>query len=431
MSDPYNDDLIEDAEIDGLGKRSGFGSFLRGLLLGGLVSGAVLLGLTLSHPLPGNLPGIGAVQIEGSTQTVVQQTETATVASDPPAPQTDASAPASTEHEPSVAESPEQVEQVEPQTAPAADSPAEAPEPVAEPEQTAPSEAPAVSTEPLEPPTPTQETSGSTDETTELAAVTPTAPAVAPPVEPEPPALSLSGPALIVNARDFTSPDNAPLMAVVLDNAGNGTIEPDALALLTMPLTLSILPTGSDSTALAESARAARHEILVQMPIATSGEQIGAGILHAGLSLEAIQALTQRSLATLPTALGITPPNGAVLTNDANAMQAVLQPLQEHGFAYIDLPAGSGSVVASLAKDAGLAYSASSRYVPAGATADQIFTGLENAAFQARQRGSAIVRVEASREALTALLRWGLEKDRRPVWFAPVSAVLKRRNSTQ
>ena len=239
--------------------------------------------------------------------------------------------------------------------------------------------------------------------------------------------ITLAGPAIEVNARSFEAPAGAPLLAVVLTDTGNGTIEPDMLPLLTMPLTLAIDPTQANGATLASSARVANHEVLAQLPFARSEAEAGAGLLHAGMSADEIRGLTVRSLAALPEALGATPPEGAQMLREREAMQPVIAPLKQHGFAFIDLLPGGGSVAGELAGTDGVPYAEVSRVVSAASDGDQIFTNLENAAFQARQNGTAIVEIAASPQALTALVRWGLEKDRRPVWFAPVSAVLKRR----
>ena len=58
QSDPYDAD--EPAE------RSGIGRFFSGAILGLLVCVLVAIGLTLSFPLPEDLPGVGTVRVEGS-----------------------------------------------------------------------------------------------------------------------------------------------------------------------------------------------------------------------------------------------------------------------------------------------------------------------------------------------------------------------------
>ena len=243
--------------------------------------------------------------------------------------------------------------------------------------------------------------------------------------------LNLSGPALQVNARKFEAPDSAPLLAVVLDDAGNGAIEADALSLLTMPLTLAIRPEGDASVALARAAHAANHEVLAQLPMARTPDESGQGVLRSDQSAGDLRDTTLRHLADLDVAIGATPPEGALLTRNRDALQAIIGPIADHGFAYLDLDPGIGSEAERLSTAAGVVYAGSDRFVPAGKDDAQVFTSIENAAFQARQKGTAIVYITASREALTALLRWGLVKDRRPVWFAPVSAVIARRAATQ
>ena len=53
------------------------------------------------------------------------------------------------------------------------------------------------------------------------------------------------------------------------------------------------------------------------------------------------------------------------------------------------------------------------------------------AAFLARRSGAAVVSVEASQYALKAIIRLGLERGGQSVWFAPLSAVIARRESGQ
>ena len=86
-------------------------------------------------------------------------------------------------------------------------------------------------------------------------------------------------------------------------------------------------------------------------------------------------------------------------------MTAITRPLEEHGFIWVGQSPGNGSAVPGIASEAGFGFAETGRFVEAGATGEQIFNGLEAAAFQARQRGTAIVRIPSSRDALTALLR--------------------------
>ncbi len=400
----------ESTEPDEPVRRSGVGTFFLGALLGAVACLLVVFGLTLSFPLPEDLPGVGTVRVEGSGVTGAtggdadQDQDSAATQSG-----TDTSANARDGDGGDVAADPQ-----------GSDATASGDQQSA----TASNETPTAG----QADDPATDASDAGDQNTDSDAVAESSGAEPAGDKPELPAgeINLAGPALEVNARTFEAPAGAPLLAVVLVDAGNGTIEPDALSLLTMPLTLAIEPVGPESTELAAAARTAKHEVLVQMPFARSDAETEAGFLNSGMSADEITDLTTRNLAALPGALGIMPRDGAQMLNDREAMQVVVAPLKQHGFAFVGLTSGGGAS-AGLAEEAGVPYAAANRQVPPEANGDQIFTNLENAAFQARQKGTAIVQITASREALTSLLRWGLEKDRRPVWFAPVSAVIARR----
>ncbi|MEM7422124.1 MAG: divergent polysaccharide deacetylase family protein, partial [Pseudomonadota bacterium] len=242
---------------------------------------------------------------------------------------------------------------------------------------------------------------------------------------PQPPVIALGGAAIDVNARLFSAPEAAPLMAVVLTDTENGTIEAGTLDLLTMPLTLAIRPTGPSARALADEARRAKHEVLAELPMDASA---GGAALSEDLDGNAIRFRMRAFLALLDKAIGVTASDGETpLLRNRAAMQAVIDPLAEFGFVYLEGQSGTASVAGELSGDADVPHVAANRSVPTGASDDQVFQALENAAFTAKQTGSSIVMIPASKEALTALVRWGLISDGRPVFFAPVSAVIKRR----
>ncbi|MEM1162730.1 MAG: divergent polysaccharide deacetylase family protein [Pseudomonadota bacterium] len=240
------------------------------------------------------------------------------------------------------------------------------------------------------------------------------------------PEIVLPGPALDVNARAFDQSATTPLMSVVLMDASNGVVSAETLQVLTMPLTLAVSPEGTDARDLAEAARAAGHEVLVELPLAVrSGDEIGEG-LTAEASASALSLASAKALGRLDMAVGATAPDGAAMLNASTAMAAITKPMAEHGFAWVEPRAGVGSAVQRLATTSDLVYAQGNRVVAAGASPDQIYQVLEGAAFQARRDGASIVFVAASQNALQALVRWGLERGGQEVWFAPISAVIRK-----
>ena len=240
----------------------------------------------------------------------------------------------------------------------------------------------------------------------------------------------LAGPALEVNARSFDPPADAPLIAVILEDAGNGSITADAMGLMTMPLTFAIRPDRDGARALAEIVREAGHEVLTELPMVRSSDE-GVprdGELSPNAPPEELEALTLRYLAALDMSVGATTPQGASVLLDQRAFEAVLSPVGDHGFAWLDMKAGIGGTAERIAGEAGIPYAETNRYVTADASEDQIYQMLEGAAFQARRLGTTIVAVSASQDALKAIVRWGLENGGQQVWFAPLSAVIARKS---
>ena len=520
MTDPAEDELVEDAEIDGVRGPSRFGGFIRGLITGGVLCGIGAVAVSLLTPLPDHLPGVGNVEIVGAGTSRQSSTED----------EQESTAPEQTEAEPELAgnaadDSSEsattapigQEPQPEPQAQPAAPDTQEAeasgnPEPAqgqtpagdavvasddsdtgasdqgGQPEasqadaqdqaeasstddaQQAPTTDSSTEVAALTPSTDDEQSSdqaagtesestgedvasdsseGATattedaqgesgnEETTSAQDATPPQDATQTEVETqteepaesaEPRVPELDGPALTVNARDFEAPEGAPLLAVVLEDAGNGAVPNEALTLMTMPLTLAIRANGEGARELAEAARGAGHEILAELPIdrEEEGVAVAPGALASSVPPEQLDALTNQYLAELDLAVGATAPVDVRMLNNQRAMEVVLSPVATHGFAYVDLKAGIGSAARRIAGETGLVYVESNRYVPVDATEEQVYQMLEGASFQARRKGSAVVAVSASQQALKALVRWGLERGGQEVWFAPLSAVIAR-----
>ncbi|MEM7683576.1 MAG: hypothetical protein AAF293_02040, partial [Pseudomonadota bacterium] len=274
MSVTATDDLVEDAEIEGLPQPSRFWSFVKGALLGVIASVAAAIGLTLSNPLPDNLPGVGTVRIDQDAASApsgpVGVTDSATEEPE------NASVQAGTEADTAQPEAPEQgveIAIVQTPVAGDADAPSEdaavveaedvspiAPAPAPEDGDASTATAPETedaSSDPASEPDPAEDESD-----IEVSAIAPSNDLAEPVAQPEPEPLAFAGPALNVNARTFDAPGSASLLAVVLEDAGNGSISLDKLGLLTMPLTLSIRPDSAASVDLAKAARAARHEVL-------------------------------------------------------------------------------------------------------------------------------------------------------------------------
>ena len=103
-----------------------------------------------------------------------------------------------------------------------------------------------------------------------------------------------------------------------------------------------------------------------------------------------------------------------------------MAPARDHGFALVERPQSARQPLASDLTPSSIA----DQSLPAHVSAPDVYQALENAAFTAKRSGSAIVFVPFGAAASDALVSWGMQRDQRPVWYAPVSSVLDRRTAS-
>ena len=236
--------------------------------------------------------------------------------------------------------------------------------------------------------------------------------------------LSLAGPAREINARSFEAPISASLLAVVLTDAADGTIPADALAVMTMPLTVSVRP-DANAREFSTLARGFGHEVIAELPLSAVGSA-QSGDMRVDHAAEALASATMRTMDQMDMAVGVILPSGAPILRDQARVSAIMTPLGKHGFFWLDTRPGGGT--RAFANRLKMPWVAADRVIPNDATPLEMYRDLDRAASHARRTGAAIVLVRTTPDALQALVRWGLQNGGGDVWFAPVSAVVARRS---
>ena len=240
------------------------------------------------------------------------------------------------------------------------------------------------------------------------------------------PAIPISGPAVKVNARSFQDRDGTGLLSVVLYTSGSATIPENALSAMSMPLTLAIDPARPGDLRVARVAPSMGHEILATLPLHVADDAAPQG-LSVGDGSDRLELGTAETLVKLNMAIGATPPDGAEILGDPEGMAALLKPVAAHSFVWVEPRPSARSAAALLAAQSGLIFIQANVFVAPGAAADRVLQGLGEAAEQARASGSAVIFVEASEEALRAVVQWGFAKRGNDVVFAPISAIVRKR----
>jgi hypothetical protein len=238
----------------------------------------------------------------------------------------------------------------------------------------------------------------------------PTAETAAEP-EPEPDA---DLPALRRFAAAWEPPEEArPLLSVVLID--DGTLSPDALQGLPVPVSVALDPLASDAADRMAAWRAAGVEVLALSTLPPNAQPVD------------VEVFLGASLAALPEAVAVLDPGeGGLHDRDATAAMALSRLAA----------AGLGAVLPS--QGLGGAEQAQALGVPAaeflreleGADAGAIRRQLDDAARRAGQTGEAVLLGRLSPETLDALATWSAQRRAQEVTLAPVSALLSPPDAT-
>lgn len=209
-----------------------------------------------------------------------------------------------------------------------------------------------------------------------------------------------------VNATPFDAPARTPLLAVVLVGGRPNALPADRLDLLTMPLTIAIPPESPGAAELGAAARAAGHEVLVDLDLA---EANAAPDRIAALDMAVGATATERTL-------------------NAGALEALVDELARRGLAWVETGGGTGTPAGRIAREQGMTLAQADRMAAGETDPDEIYRAIDSAAQTARRSGTSVLFLDATEQSMEALVRWGLEQSGDDaVWFAPISAVIARR----
>ncbi len=246
----------------------------------------------------------------------------------------------------------------------------------------------------------------------------------------EEPAFQLQGPALTINAAPFEPRGDLPLIAVILNDAGESPLAIETLLSLPMPLTIGIAPRSEADVDLAAEAKLAGYEVLAQFPVGRGAADAGA-LLSADMSDVEVAEQVERKMAELwmsVGAAGVPDATGGGL--DERLMRSVVVVLERNGFAFVNPDAASYEAGRNVAQAVGVAYAGRTREIPSETTEDEVYAILERAATDAQTEGPLIISGPPTRAMLAGVLKWHLERDRRSAQLAPLSAVIRRINAS-
>ncbi len=222
------------------------------------------------------------------------------------------------------------------------------------------------------------------------------------------------------------SSSGRPKIALVLGGMGlNAALTKKAVEALPGDVTLGFAPYGDNLQAQVNQARAAGHEILLQVPM----EPVGYPGNNPGPSTLLSDVKPEQNLSALAWLMsrfagysGITNYMGARLLVSEDALRPVMQELKSRGLVYLEDGSVSMTLAPKIAQDLRLPIARASMVIDAEPTAPAITAALQKLEQQARQNGSAVATGSGLDVTIETVAEWAKTLQEKGILLVPVSA---------
>jgi uncharacterized protein len=150
-------------------------------------------------------------------------------------------------------------------------------------------------------------------------------------------------------------PAGAARLAIVLDDLGSDRSVADAIFALQVPITLSVLPYHAHSQEIAQAARKHGCEVMLHLPMqSVANETPEQQELRPGLKREAVEAIVNKMLESVPEADGVNNHQGSQATSNGALMDELMPVLRDAGVFYVDSRTTAETVAYDTAKRDGV-----------------------------------------------------------------------------
>jgi hypothetical protein len=233
-------------------------------------------------------------------------------------------------------------------------------------------------------------------------------------------------------ARPFPDDETRPRIAVVV--AGLGLSEAAttaAIQQLPAEITLSFSPYSNRIEEWVAMARAAGHEILIDLPLEPTSfprDDPGPQALLTSLGAQTNADRLAWVLSRVEGFVGVATFMGSRFTTSAEHMQPVIAELARRGLLILDSRAAADSLAAKLAHESGVAYVINDRFLDNEASRVAIDGRLQQVERIARTQGVAVAMGYAYPVTVERLTAWARGLDAKGLTLAPISAVADRQD---
>lgn len=224
-----------------------------------------------------------------------------------------------------------------------------------------------------------------------------------------------------------------PNIAIVVTGLGVGAAKAgDAIAKLPPAVTLGFTPYGANLDKLVEQARAARHEVLLQVPMEPfdyPNNDPGPQTLLNSLGAEQNIDRLHWHLSRLQGYVGLTPYMGARLITNDDAMQPIIQDAHRRGLGYFDDGRSARTNVERIAEAQAMPFARSDLVLDAVPNAGEIDQALAKLERIARERGTAVGTASSLGVSIERIAIWAKSLQSRGIALVPLTTIMLKPKS--
>lgn len=160
-----------------------------------------------------------------------------------------------------------------------------------------------------------------------------------------------------VGAKTVEEPKK--VLAIVIDDFGNGMDGTEEMLELPIPLTVAVMPFLPTTEQDAKLAHAKGHEVIIHVPMEPKrGKKswLGPGAITTDLSNKEIRKRIESAIDNVPFAVGMNHHMGSKATEDERVMRIILEVCKERNLYYLDSKTARKSVIPKLAEELSVPY---------------------------------------------------------------------------
>ncbi len=236
-------------------------------------------------------------------------------------------------------------------------------------------------------------------------------------------------------SRAFDRSDPRPRIAIIVGGLGIGeAITQSAIDKLPAAITLSFTPYGTALQSSVSAARAAGHEVLLELPMEPfdyPSNDPGPNTLMTGANAIDNAAHLQWLMSRISGYAGVKNMQGAKFLSVAEDLRPIVEQMKRRGLFLLDDGAADRSVVPEIATTAQAPFARADAIVDRVPSREGVALELKNLETVAKTRGAAIGVATANPMTIDRISAWAAELEQQGIALAPVTAIIAAQRSAQ